>query len=662
MLPPSTLSLCLMKSKNKNKKFKNLASGHARPVAAIDFETFYSSTVSIAKMSTYQYMHHPEFSAYMVSIYGNGLEYVGKPADFDWESIRGYTLVAHNASFDQRVFERLQEQGVAPLDLEVEWVCTADMCVYLQFPRTLKGSAKEVLDVDMSKEVRSMMKDKTWEDLVSMGTLDDALAYALDDAKYCFQLYDKLIARWPEMEQTLSRMTRAMAYRGLPASEVNLREGINSLEEQLFDAKQRLPWYEEIDPDTKKPYAVYSKKALAVECRNLGIPPPESLDKNSKEFSEWDSEYGDLITFATDMQNVQRINKHLKTLRAMEGRLRRPFNDGLRISYNMKYCGADVTARWSGDGGLNVQNLPREPQYGVDIRSCISASEGKTFVVVDLAQIEARLTALMAGDDATLELLGRGMSPYEAHARQTMGWTGGKLKEEDPQLYMLAKVRVLQLGYGSGWFKFSETVKSFGQQQLLDNDFTKDDEIRFKSFAGTYQPGKATSYPELPTADRRQWVNAFLQVDDFRYKNPGITAQWSKHGRLYKEQVGGGEYTVILPSGREIGYYRIRAESDGITAATQKGGLRRSYFYGANIFQNTVQACARDVFAHQLVELHDAGFDIVLHVHDEVVIEVDEECAEASLKDIIEFMSKAPDWAESVPVEAEGYTTKEYTK
>ena len=140
-----------------------------RKAIAIDFETFYSSLVSIAKMSTFQYMNHPEFSAFMVAVYGKGLKFSGKPTDFDWDLLDGCLLVAHNASFDQRVFERLQESGVIPKDLDVEWFCTADMCVYLQYPRTLKGSAKEVLGADMSKEVRTMMKDKTWEDLDALG-------------------------------------------------------------------------------------------------------------------------------------------------------------------------------------------------------------------------------------------------------------------------------------------------------------------------------------------------------------------------------------------------------------------------------------------------------------------------------------------------------------
>ena len=138
-----------------------------RKVAAIDFETFYSTLVSIARMSTYQYVNHPEFLAYLVSIYSPNLEFVGNPENFDWRCLDGYTLVAHNASFDQRVFERLQELGVIPTDIKVEWECTADMCVYYQYQRNLKGAAKAVLGVEMSKEVRDNMKGKTWDDLVA---------------------------------------------------------------------------------------------------------------------------------------------------------------------------------------------------------------------------------------------------------------------------------------------------------------------------------------------------------------------------------------------------------------------------------------------------------------------------------------------------------------
>ena len=628
-------------------------------VAALDFETFYSKDYSIVGSSTYQYVNHPEFDAYLVAIWSPELSYVGKTSDFkDWKKFNGYTFIAHNASFDQRCFEKCVEQGIIP-DIKVDWICSADMCVYFQYQRNLKGSAKEILNADMDKAVRDNMKGKSWDDMIAMDESKQVLQYALDDAKYTYQIWEELYDQWPETERHLSKMTRAMAWNGLPVDVRKLDEGINSLEETLFQAKKALPWYGEIDPDTKKEYVVYSKKAMAIECRKAGVEPPKSLAKDSPELAEWIAEHGDKLTFVSAMQNHNRINMHLQRMKSIRDRL----TEEDRMSYNLKYWGADTTGRWSGDAGFNVQNMPRDTKYGVNIRNVITAPEGKTFVVADLSQIEPRLTAFLAGDNEFLELVREGMSPYEAHARQTMGWTGGKLKDEDPELYLLAKVRVLQLGYGSGWFKFAETVKQYGQQQILDQDFSRKDEIRFQEFANTYQPGKGSLYPSLDTYDRRQWVNAFIQVQDFRDKNPKITAKWKEHDRNLKQCAAEGwDFTIDIPSGRTLKYFRCRNESDGVTVATQKGALRRVKMYGANLFQNTVQGCARDCFGHILANLDKAGKKVVLHVHDEVVVEVDEADALHAKADIQELMGQAPNWMKDVPLDSEAIITKEYLK
>ena len=135
--------------------------------AALDFETYYSKDYSIQGSSTYQYVHHPEFDAYLVSIWSPEVSYVGRTDDFkDWKKFEGYTFIAHNASFDQRCFERCVELGIIP-DVDVSWVCSADMCVYFQYQRNLKGAAKEILGVDMDKGVRSNMKGKTWDDMIA---------------------------------------------------------------------------------------------------------------------------------------------------------------------------------------------------------------------------------------------------------------------------------------------------------------------------------------------------------------------------------------------------------------------------------------------------------------------------------------------------------------
>jgi DNA polymerase len=627
--------------------------------AALDFETYYSKTYSIQGSSTYQYVNHPEFDAYLVAIWSPDLSYVGKTSDFkDWKKFDGYTFIAHNASFDQRCFEKCVEQGIIP-DIKVDWICTADMCVYFQYQRNLKGSAKEILNADMDKAVRENMKDKTWEDMIAMDESKQVLEYALDDAKYTYQIWEELYDHWPETERLLSRLTRAMSWEGLPIDVNKLDDGINRLEETLFQAKKALPWYGEIDPDTKKEYVIYSKKAMAIECRKAGVEPPKSLAKDSPALADWIAEHGDKLTFVSAMQNHNRINMHLQRLKSVRDRL----TTEDRMSYNLKYFGADATGRWSGDAGFNVQNMPRETKYGVNIRNVITAPEGKTFIVSDLSQIEPRLTAFIAGDMDFLKLIKQGMSPYEAHARQTMGWTGGKLKGEDPELYLLAKVRVLQLGYGSGWHKFAETVKQYGQQQILDMDFSRKDEVKFQNFANTYQPGKGSMYPTLSTYDRRQWVNAYIQVQDFRDKNPKITHQWKSLDRQLKEAAGAGDdFDNEIPSGRRLKYFRCRHETDGVTVATQKGSVRRVKMYGANLFQNSVQATARDCFGHILKNLHEHGFKVVLHVHDEVVVEVDEENALHAKADIQELMKQGPEWMKDVPLDSEAIITKEYTK
>ena len=628
-------------------------------VAALDFETYYSKDYSIQGSSTYQYVNHPEFDAYLVAIWSPEISYVGRTKDFgDWKKLDGYTFIAHNASFDQRCFEKCVEQGIIP-DIKVDWICSADMCVYFQYQRNLKGSAKEILNADMDKAVRENMKGKTWEDMIAMDESKAVLQYALDDAKYTYQIWEELYDLWPETERLLSKLTRAMSWDGLPVDVNKLDDGINRLEETLFEAKKALPWYGEIDPDTKKEYVIYSKKAMAIECRKAGVEPPKSLAKDSPALAEWIAEHGQKLTFVSAMQNHNRINMHLQRLKSIRDRL----TTEDRMSYNLKYFGADATGRWSGDAGFNVQNMPRETKYGVNIRNIITAPKGKTFIVSDLSQIEPRLTAFIAGDMDFLKLIKQGMSPYEAHARQTMGWTGGKLKDEDPELYLLAKVRVLQLGYGSGWHKFAETVKQYGQQQILDQDFSRQDEVRFQNFAGTYQPGKASMYTSLSVEDRRQWVNAFIQVQDFRDKNPKITHQWKSLDRQLKEAAGSGDdFDNEIPSGRRLKYFRCRHETDGVTVATQKGSVRRVKMYGANLFQNSVQATARDCFGHILKNLHEHGFKVVLHVHDEVVVEVDEENALHAKADIQELMKQGPEWMKDVPLDSEAIITKEYTK
>ena len=234
---------------------------------AIDFETYYSKEYSIAGNSTWWYVHQPDFDPYMVTFANDDMEYVGHPKDFDWKRVEGMTLVAHNASFDQRVFERAQELGIIPAVKIAGWECSADLSTYCQMARPLAYAVKAVFDEDLSKEVRANMKGKTWDMMLADDTAKEVMEYALDDAKWAWKLWKELSPHWPEAERKISKHTRHMAWHGVPVDVKSVEEGKDALERSMFEAKNSLPWYDEIDPDTKKPYVIYSKKALGIVCR-----------------------------------------------------------------------------------------------------------------------------------------------------------------------------------------------------------------------------------------------------------------------------------------------------------------------------------------------------------------------------------------------------------
>lgn len=625
---------------------------------AIDFETYYDNTCSITTLGSHAYTRHNDFDAYLVSVVNDDIRYVGHPKDFDWKQVEGHTLVAHNASFDQVVFEACVEKGVIP-DIPLEgWECTADLAVYHQFQRTLGGAVKYGLNKEISKDIRNWMKGRTWEDAVAEDRGKELTEYALVDSICCWEFYKKFRKSWPEEEARLSRLTRDIGMKGFHLDTDMVEEGLDNLDKQMFEAKSNLPWYDEIDPDTKKPYVVYSKKALAIECRKLGIEPPKSLSKDSPDCHKWMREHGDNLPFVTSMQSYTRMNTHYQRLKTMRDRCRA---DGT-VPFNLKYFGAEATGRWSGDAGLNVQNLPRDTMYGVNLRNCIKAPKGRTFVIADFDQIEPRCSAYILGDTDFLELLKTGMSPYEAHARLTMDWTGGELKKEDPQLYMLAKVRVLALNYGAGWYRFYETVKSYGQEAILDLPYSPSDLARFREFNSKYHPLKLREFETLDNRGKRTWVSAYLQVTGYRASNPLLVNRWRRHQSAYKASVGEDNYRIPLLSGREIKYFKIRPELKGTSCQTQLGSKRRTYSYGPLLFENEIQATARECFADALLRLDDACFNVIIHVHDEVVIEVESKYAEESAKDIDRIMSQSPKWLEGCPLATSYEISKYYTK
>lgn len=339
----------------------------------------------------------------------------------------------------------------------------------------------------------------------------------------------------------------------------------------------------------------------------------------------------------------------------------------------LAYYGASRTGRWAGRL-FQPQNLPRpsleDPDLALDlvadgadvdllealfgpplevVSSCLRGilipRPGHVFIVFDLSQIEARMVAWLAGQDDILRVFARGDDVYI--------FTANKLGLPSRQA---GKVCVLGLGFGLG-------------------------KNRFVDFAATY--GLIYSAAEAEKI-----------VRDWRAANPMITAFWracDKAVRGVLEQPtnpftvkingkvsatvteardGSRLLTLLLPSGRRL-YYRnaMLSERDdssevvyaGVDQKTRKWGLQRAF--GPKTVENLTQAAARDVIVHMALEIERKRLgDVILSVHDELIVEVPLSDAEARYEAIKKIMNTAPDWAKGLPVKAEGHILKRYGK
>jgi DNA polymerase len=205
------------------------------------------------------------------------------------------------------------------------------------------------------------------------------------------------------------------------------------------------------------------------------------------------------------------------------------------------------------------------------------------------------------------------------------------------------KIAELALGYG-------ESVGALTSMGALDMGLTED---------------------ELPQLVN-QWRNANPHITKFWWD---IDAAAIKAVREKRETVVdkvcfnymSGILFVTLPSGRKLSYIKPRLEVNrfGREGLTHEGiGESRKWMridtYGPKLVENIVQATSRDLLALAMLRLRNKGFEIVMHVHDEAVLEVP--VGESSVDEVCEIMAIAPEWAKGLPLRADGYECDFYKK
>lgn len=659
---------------------------------AIDFETFYRSERTARKggknpctvelEGNWGYCRNAEWEAYLVSIYAPDVQYVGEPRYAPWEKLEGRVWLAHNRNFDRHVYERLVEQGKVPQIAYADWHDTADLGVYCNLPRALANAATCAFSVQLDKAVRTNMDGVRWQQ-VPAEERKRVLDYALDDAALCWLLWARFSERWPFHERQASLHTGEIEFRGIPVDQEAINQDISTLETALWATRKRIPWVDSED-EKGKPVALRSKKALDMECLKCGVTPPKSTAAKSKEFLEWLDEYGERVPAVVELGRFRRIDRTLSVYRALKARIR---PDG-RAALGLKYMGAAKTGRWSGANKFNLQNLMKAPlcfdgdfnwmdsqqgaAYVVDVRARVVAGPGKKLIIADLSQIEPRVLNWMVRNRQFLDLCAQGMSPYEAHARSSMNWTGGNLKKEDPKLYALAKARVLALGYGAGWHKFIEMARGYlGSEKEFLAIFAAPppdgmsekfvDYLDWMSSRLSHASSKTMlkEWPSLDQETKNIWVNSWIQVTEFRRSNAAIKELWETFDTgLKSTAMGDGLHETELPSGRVLRYYGV-TRTQGSQARPNDPTAVPSRMYGGLAVENLVQACARDLFLHGILNLEEAGFRVLFHVHDEAVVEADQDADPA---DVVRLLTAVPAWAKGLPVAAEAEAAAHYKK
>lgn len=442
--------------------------------------------------------------------------------------------------------------------------------------------------------------------------------------------------------------------------------------------------------------ALYCSEVITSELMNeaiqlSGLDNPKSVQQLSKWLEEeTGEEIADLqkgtvknLIKTTDSETAKRMleirqelsKTSVKKYTAMESAV---CNDG-RVRGLLQFYGANRTGRWAGRL-VQVQNLPRNyletlsharelvKAKKVDalkliygnvpdtlsqlIRTAFVPSQGNLFLVADFSAIEARVIAWLAGEQWRLDVFATHGKIYEASASQMFGVPIELIKKGNPEyeLRQKGKVAELALGYQGG----PKALISMGAL------------------------GMGLTEEELPDIVRR-WRSSNKRIVDlwFSLENAALSVMQTGQpvgvkGLIIAREIDYNNQqdflTVTLPSGRKLFYPKpFLTQNDfgkealhyhGINQKTKKWEVIPTY--GGKLTENIVQAIARDCLAESLVRLSNAGYQTVMSIHDEAVIDVPE--AQADLERACEVMGLPISWAPGLLLRADGFTTAYYKK
>ena len=366
--------------------------------------------------------------------------------------------------------------------------------------------------------------------------------------------------------------------------------------------------------------------------------------------------------------------------------MKRCMCDDERIRGLFQFYGANRTGRWAGRL-VQVQNLPqnkinnleqvrekirndiiedfpsRKKEFNKNlnlnlykdenlssllsqlIRTTFIPKKNHRFIIADFSAIEARIIAYLSNEKWRIDVFNTHGKIYEASASKMFKVDINEITKES-ELRQKGKIAELALGYQGG----VGALVSMGAYNM-----------------------------NLCESELIEIVKAF------RSSNPNIVKLWNNAQKAFIEAVKnksvvhidknisfiyeGNILFIKLPSGRRLSYIRPKIDYDnifnkyiityeGVDPTTKKS--KRLTTYGGKLVENIVQAIARDVLAQAMINLKNHGFNIVMHVHDEIVLEV--ENGVSSVEEVCEIMCKENRYLKGLKLKADGFESKYYKK
>lgn len=642
---------------------------------SIDVETF--SSVDLGACGLHKYMESDDFEILLIGYSFDGgpvqVHDCTEPGCWPRELLSALvdpavTKTAWNASFERQAFATALEEEMPP----EQWSDTMIMAAEMGLPMSLAaagmalGLPEDQLKDPIGKSLIQYFSKPCRPTKANGGRTRNLPKH--DPEKW--KLYKKY-----NRQDVVTEMAIRSKLRPLAESEQRLW----CLDQRMNDHGVRIdiPMVEKIvEYDEKR------RQELQEEARELtGLSNPNSISQ----LRPWLEKRGIPLTQLTkdtvaaalrlkylpeDVRRVLEIRQALgKTSTAKYGTMLGAVCSDGRIKGILQFYGANRTGRWAGRI-VQVQNLARNSLPDLDLARTLTAqgdfetletlfgetafvfselvrtafipSKGCRFVVSDFSAIEARVVAWLAGEEWVLDAFRAGKDIYCETA--SMMYHVPVVKHgENAELRQKGKIATLACGYGGG----------VGAMKAMDRSGTIPEE-------------------ELQSV-----------VDQWRQANPKICKLWRRcemaartaleERRAVKAtkdiifRPADGNLFVQLPSGRSICYWKARIDEEGqilymgVNQTTKQ--WQEIETWGGKIVENIVQAVARDCLAVAMQRVEARGYQIVMHIHDEMIVDVPIEFNPGHvLEEINAAMNAEIEWAPGLPLKGDGYVCDYYKK